>query len=46
MNLTWHIVKNDVRRLWLPLALWGFMVVVSAAGDMVQLSPDLRMTHW
>ncbi len=27
MNLTWHIVKKDLRSLWAPLALWALLVV-------------------
>lgn len=27
MNLTWHIVRNDLRRLRLPLALWTVLLV-------------------
>jgi len=27
MNLIWHIVKKDLRRLWVPLALWALLVV-------------------
>jgi len=26
MNLVWHIVKKDLRRLWVPLALWSLLV--------------------
>ncbi len=27
MKLIWHIVKKDLRRLWVPLALWALLVV-------------------
>ncbi len=27
MNLVWHIVRKDFRRLWLPLALWLLLVL-------------------
>ncbi len=26
MKLIWHIVKKDLRRMWLPVALWAFLV--------------------
>lgn len=27
MKLTWHIVAKDIRRLWLPIALWALVVL-------------------
>jgi hypothetical protein len=28
MKLVWHIFKKDLRRLWLPLLLWGAVIVL------------------
>jgi hypothetical protein len=34
MNLTWHIVRKDLRRMWLPAALWcAFIAGVAAWGS-------------
>jgi hypothetical protein len=29
MNLVWHIVRKDFRRLWVPLTLWWVMMIGS-----------------
>lgn len=40
MNLSWHIIKKDLRRLWLPLGFWGLSVITSVIGDAARLSLD------
>jgi hypothetical protein len=40
MKLTWHIVKKDLRRLWMPLALWALLVVAQVAVGMSLLWSD------
>ena len=44
MKLTWHMVKKDCRRLWLPLALWlggllGQSILLAWASGRVAVSP-------
>jgi hypothetical protein len=38
MNLTWHIVKKDLRRLLVPLALWALLLLV-------QIFIGVRLLH-
>lgn len=38
MNLTWHLARKDIRRLSPILTLWGFVVVIGATLDTLQLA--------
>ncbi len=40
MNLTWHIVKKDLRALRLPLGLWLLTIVAKLAIGVVLLTSD------
>jgi hypothetical protein len=33
VNLHWHVVRKDARRLWLPLAVWAFLITSQHAAD-------------
>jgi hypothetical protein len=40
MNLTWHIVKKDLRALRWPLALWIFVIIAKLGIGVVLLNAD------
>ena len=41
MNLTWHIVRKDVRRMARPVAAWlGFLVVTAIGALLASWSPE------
>jgi hypothetical protein len=40
MNLTWHIVKKDLRALKWPLALWIFVIIAKLGIGVVLLNAD------
>ena len=40
MNLTWHIVKKDLRALRWPLVLWTLLIVAKLGMGVVLLTAD------
>jgi hypothetical protein len=47
MKLIWHIVKKDLRRLWLPVALWALLVAAQiGVGMNLLLSQGTADVEW
>lgn len=46
MNLVWHIVKKDVRRLWVPILLWSVLLIAKVGLNFAVFSPFASDGAW
>src|SRR5882724_1199119 len=46
MKLTWHIVKKDFQRLWVPLALWSLLLAAKVAIGWTMLEGSSVTLGW